>query len=80
MFRDLFSDHLIGMHSDPIPRVRMDLAESLIIIKPFFDRSEEEAYIITELLQTMIQDKNVEVSECAEHCEIEILNSRKKFN
>jgi hypothetical protein len=80
MFKDIFSDHLMGMHTDPIPRVRQDLAEALITIKPFFDRSEEEAYIITELLQTMIQDKHPEVSDCAEHSEIEILNSRKKYN
>jgi len=56
------------------------LAEVLIVIKPYFDRSEEEAYIITEMLQTMIQDEHQEVSETAEHSELEILNNRKKYN
>jgi hypothetical protein len=52
----------------------------LVIIKPYFDRSEQEAYIITELMQTLIQDKIHDVAETAEHCELDILQNRKKVN
>jgi len=50
MFRDMFSETLLSMSNDPIPRIRQDLCLALIVIKPFFDRTEEEAYIITEML------------------------------
>jgi len=50
MFKEIFSDEFLGMHNDKIPRVRSHLSESLIVIKPYYDRTEEEAYIITELL------------------------------
>ena len=50
MFRDIFSETLLSMSNDPIPRIRQDLCLALIVIKPFFDRTEEEAYIITEML------------------------------
>jgi len=50
MYKELFSNHLFELKNDPIPRVRQDLAEVLIIIKPYYDRSEEEAFMITELL------------------------------
>jgi hypothetical protein len=61
------------MKVDPIPRIRQDLAQVMIIIKPYYDRSEEEAYIITELLHLLIQDKNHDVAETAEHAELQIL-------
>ena len=51
----------------------MHLALSMITIKPFFDRNEEDAMIITELLNALIQDSSVDVAESAEHSEFEIL-------
>lgn len=80
MFKDLFSETLLDMKLDPIPRIRQDLCESMIIIKPYYDRTEEEAYIITELLQHLIADKDHNVAETAEHTEFEILQNRKKYN
>lgn len=68
------------MHEDPIPRIRQDLAEVLVVIKPYFDRTEQEAYIITELIQKMMKDPNNDVAETAEHSEFEILQNRKKVN
>jgi hypothetical protein len=50
MFKELFSVQLLSMQTDKIPRIRQDLLEVLIVIKPYYDKTEEEAYIITELL------------------------------
>lgn len=40
MFKELFSEILFAMHKDPIPKVRQHLSEVLIVIKPYYDRSE----------------------------------------
>lgn len=80
MFKELFSEKLLSMNEDPIPRIRQDLAEVLIVIKPYFDRTEHDAYIITELIQKMMKDPNQDVAETAEHAEFEILQNRKKVN
>lgn len=52
----------------------------MIVIKPYFDRTEQDAYIITELIQKMMRDPNHDVAESAEHAEFEILQNRKKVN
>ena len=53
MFKDIFSEELLSMFNDKIPKVRSHLSEVLISIKPYYDRTEEEAYIITEMFQTL---------------------------
>jgi hypothetical protein len=79
-FKKLFFENLLALNIDPIGKVRMHLALSMITIKPFFDRTEEDAMIITELLNALIQDSSVDVAEQAEHSEFEILQNRKKFS
>lgn len=51
MFKDIFSTHLMNLKEDRIPRVRSHLAESLIQLKPYYDLQEDDAIIITEMLQ-----------------------------
>ena len=50
----------------------------MIIIKPFYDRNEEDALLITELVQELIQDSSQDVTDAAEQAEFEILQNRKK--
>lgn len=71
-------DELILLSSDPLPIIRVILAEELITIKPYFDISPEQALILTELLTSLMNDPVASVSEAAEHAEFEILANRKK--
>ena len=73
MFKRLFFELLISYKDDKIAKVRSHFAESLIRIKPFFDRDEESAMVITEILTSLISDPVADVAETAEHCEFEIL-------
>ena len=49
------------------------MVQKCVDIKPYFDKSEEDAYIITEVLQTLINDENHDVAEAAEQSELLIL-------
>ena len=80
MFKDVFSAHLFGYKDDKISRIRCHLAESMIELKPYYDLHEENAILVTELLQTLLQDKCKIVVEATEHAEYIILQNRKKYN
>lgn len=43
MFKDVFASHLFSYKDDRIPRVRCDLAEAMIELKPYYDLKEEDA-------------------------------------
>ena len=79
MFIDSFSVYLFSLLKDPITMVRAHLAEAMIIIKPFYDRNEEDALLITELVQELIQDSSQDVIDAAEQAEFDILQNRKKI-
>lgn len=80
MFKDVFSAHLFGYKDDKISRIRCHLAEAMIELKPYYDLHEENAILVTELLQTLLQDKCKIVVEATEHAEYVILQNRKKYN
>lgn len=69
MFNERFGALLFNLHKDKIPKIRADLAKALVVVKPFYDSKEEGALQITDILQTLLQDKNPEVVEAAEHAE-----------
>lgn len=80
MFKRLFFELLITYKDDKIAKVRSHFVESLIVIKPFFDRDEECAMMITEIITTLISDPVADVAETSEQCEFLILQNRKKFS
>jgi hypothetical protein len=77
-FKKLFLEDLLSLRSDSIERVKIELAETAIIIKPFFDIYPSDAILLTEMLGTLLQDPSTRVSEAAERAEYEILTNRKK--
>lgn len=50
----MFGNHLFSLKEDRIARVRSQLAEAMIEIKPYYDLIEEDALKVTELLQALI--------------------------
>lgn len=52
----------------------------MIKLKPFYDLHEDDAILVTELIQTLLQDKSKDVVDATEQAEYEILQDRKKYN
>jgi len=50
MYKEMFSEFCLAMHQDKIPKVRSHLANDLIKIKAYYDITEEDALLITEIL------------------------------
>lgn len=82
MSRDFFKKHFIKdyitMSQDKVPHVRMEFANAMLTIKPYFDSDVDLSLELMDILSVLSNDKDRDVLEAVEHTDFELLQSRKK--
>ena len=58
--------------------MRIEVAKSMVVVKPYFMDDQEVAIEITEMLSRQQQDTDPKVQETAEHSEFELFQTRKR--
>ena len=69
----------IACSQDKVPHVRMEFANAMLIIKPFFDKDIDLSLELMDILQVLNSDTDRDVLEAVEHTDYELLQSRKKM-
>ena len=69
----------VSCSQDKVPAVRMEFANAMLVIKPFFDRDTEISHELMDVLQVLQSDTDRDVLEAVENTDFELLQSRKKM-
>jgi len=56
-----------------VPHVRMEFANAMLIIKPFFDKDIDLSLELMDILQVLNSDTDRDVLEAVEHTDYELL-------
>ena len=82
MNRDFFKKHFmkdyIALSQDRVPHVRMEFANAMLIIKPYFDTDVDLSLELMDILSYLNNDTDRDVLEAVEHTDFELLQARKK--
>lgn len=63
----------IACSQDKVPHVRMEFANAMLIIKPFFDKDIDLSLELMDILQVLNSDTDRDVLEAVEHTDYELL-------
>ena len=66
------------MSQDKVPHVRMEFANAMLVIKPYYDKDVDLSLELMDILSLLAKDKDRDVLEAVEHTDFELLQSRKK--
>ena len=77
-FKKNFMKDYISMSQDKVPHVRMEFANAMLTIKPYFDSDVDLSLELMDILSVLSNDKDRDVLEAVEHTDFELLQSRKK--
>lgn len=82
MPREFFKRHFlkdyIACSQDKVPHVRMEFANAMLIIKPYFDQDVDLSLELMDILNNLNNDPDRDVQEAVEHTDYELLQQRKK--
>ena len=80
--RDSFKKHFmkdyIACSQDKVPHVRMEFANAMLVIKPYFDSDVDLTLELMDILTSLANDTDRDVLEAVEHTDFELLQQRKK--
>lgn len=77
-FKKNFMKDYISLSQDKVPHVRMEFANALLIIKPYFDLDADLSLELMDILSYLSNDTDRDVLEAVEHTDYELLLARKK--
>ena len=77
-FKKFFMKDYIQMSLDKVPHVRMEFANAMLTIKPYFDVDVDLSLELMDILSSLNNDSDRDVLEAVEHTDFELLQSRKK--
>ena len=77
-FKKHFIKDYISKSQDKVPHVRMEFANALLTIKPYFDCDVDLSLELMDILSNLNDDADRDVLEAVEHTDYELLQSRKK--
>ena len=63
----------ISCSTDKVPHVRMEFANAMLIIKPYFDTDVDLSLELMDILSTLNNDADRDVLEAVEHTDFELL-------
>jgi|TARA_B110001450_G_scaffold197772_1_gene186388 hypothetical protein len=72
-FKTHFMKDYIACSQDKVPHVRMEFANAMLIIKPFFDKDIDLSLELMDILQVLNSDTDRDVLEAVEHTDYELL-------
>jgi hypothetical protein len=61
-----------------VPHVRIEFANAMLSIKPYFDKDQELSLELMDILNHLANDGDRDVQEAVEHTDFELLQNRKK--
>lgn len=68
----------VSCSQDKVPHVRMEFANAMLVIKPYFDKDLDLSLELMDILQVLQSDTDRDVLEAVEHTDYELLQQRKK--
>jgi len=77
-FKKHFMKEYIACSQDRVPHVRMEFANAMLDIKPYFDKDVEINLELMDILNGLQNDEDRDVIEAVEHTDYELLQCRKK--
>lgn len=77
-FKKHFMKDYIQCAQDRVPHIRMEFANALLVIKPYFDQDIDLSLELMDILSNLNNDPDRDVLEAAEHTDFELLQNRKK--
>ena len=77
-FKKVFMKEYIVCSADKVPHVRMEFANAMLTIKPYFDSDVDLSLELMDILSTLNNDTDRDVLEAVEHTDFELLQRRKK--
>lgn len=73
-FKKYFMKDYIALAQDKVPHVRMEFANAMLIIKPYFDKDVDLSLELMDILSYLNNnDTDRDVLEAAEHTDFELL-------
>lgn len=72
-FKKLFMKEYITCSQDKVPHVRMEFANAMLVIKPYFDTDVDLSLELMDILSTLNNDADRDVLEAVEHTDFELL-------
>lgn len=72
-FKKFFMKDYIQMSLDKVPHVRMEFANAMLIIKPYFDVDVDLSLELMDILSSLNNDSDRDVLEAVEHTDFELL-------
>ena len=77
-FRKHFMKDYLECSQDKVPHVRMEFANAMLAIKPYFDQDMDLSLELMDTLNNLHNDQDRDVLEAVEHTDFELLQNRKK--
>lgn len=77
-FKKTFMKDYIALSEDKVPHVRMEFANAMLVIKPYFDSDVDLSLELMDILSNLNNDTDRDVLEAVEHTDFELLQARKK--
>ena len=77
-FKRNFMKDYIALAQDRVPHVRMEFANAMLIIKPYFDSDVDLSLELVDILSIMSGDTDRDVIEAVENTDFELLQARNK--
>lgn len=77
-FKRNFMKDYIALAQDRVPHVRMEFANAMLIIKPYFDSDVDLSLELVDILSFMSGDTDRDVIEAVENTDFELLQGRNK--
>lgn len=69
-FLENFFDTLIGLANDRVSQVRMELAKSLIDIKPFLETDQQKDFELMQIIDQLKNDPDQDVADATENADL----------
>lgn len=72
-FKKYFLKEYITCSQDKVPHVRMEFANAMLQIKPYFDSDVDLSLELMDILNNLNNDQDRDVQEAVEHTDYELL-------
>lgn len=72
-FKKTFMKDYIALSEDKVPHVRMEFANAMLVIKPYFDSDVDLSLELMDILSNLNNDTDRDVLEAVEHTDFELL-------
>lgn len=73
-FKKYFMKEYILCSQDKVPHVRMEFANAMLYIKPYFDMDVDLSLELMDILNNLNNDTDRDVLEAVEHTDYELLS------